>query len=331
MRYVTAGGVRVSAIGLGTWQFGAPEWGYGRAWADSVAGDLVRRALDLGATFIDTAEAYAFGGSERIVGRALAGRREEAFVATKIFPVLPVEQIVAQRGRASAGRLGLDTIDLYQVHWHNPVVPLRTTMAGMRALRDDGVIAAVGVSNFSADLWWAAEQALGAPVVSNQVPYSLADRRAERDVLPFAQATDRLVIAYSPLAQGLLGGRYDAAHPPSGSARRSNPLFLPENLAVAGPLLDTLREVAAGHGVTPAQVALAWLVRQPNVVVIPGASSVEQLESNVAAADLELTDGEDTALRAASDAFAPATGAAALPGLVRARVAGRSPTVVGTP
>jgi aryl-alcohol dehydrogenase-like predicted oxidoreductase len=127
------------------------------------------------------------------------------------------------------------------------------------------------------------------------------------------------VIAYSPLAQGVLGGRYDAAHPPSGPTRLNNPLCLPENLERAGALIDTLRRVAAAHDATPAQVALAWLIRKPNVVAIPGASSVDQLRHNVEAADLDLTDAEAQELTAESDRFSPVNIAATVAGRLRAR------------
>lgn len=320
MQYVEVAGVRVSRVGLGTWQFGAREWGYGADYAHRTAGALVQRALDLGIDLIDTAEVYAFGESERIVGRALGDRRTDAFVATKLFPVAPIEQVVRQRAAGSARRLGVDRIDLYQLHGPNPLVPARLQAAALRALQDEGLVDHVGVSNHSADRWFALEEALGAPVLSNQVRYSLVDRRAERDVVPYAQRCDRLVIAYSPLGQGLLGGRYDADHPPTGSARRTNPLFLPDNLESARPLLDALREVAGAHDATPAQVALAWVLCQPNVVVIPGASSVAQLEANAAAADLELAPDEVAALGDASLAFSPRTGLAVAPDLVRARL-----------
>jgi aryl-alcohol dehydrogenase-like predicted oxidoreductase len=321
MRYVTAGGVRLSAIGVGTWQFGSREWGYGRDYATSTAGAIVRRAVELGVNLIDTAEIYGMGESERIVGRAIAGMRERVFVATKLFPVLPVSPVVQWRAVQSARRLGVRELDLYQVHWPNPIVPLPSTMRGMRALLDVGLVRHVGVSNFPTGWWRRAERSLGAPVLSNQVQYSLACRRPDRTggVLGYAQANDRFVIAYSPLAQGLLGGRYDADHPPSGAARRNNPLFLPDNLEAASGLLTALREVARSHDATPAQVALAWVIRRPNVVAIPGASSVEQLERNCEAADLELSDDEDAWLTAESDGFRPLTGPAALPGLLAAR------------
>jgi aryl-alcohol dehydrogenase-like predicted oxidoreductase len=295
MRYVEAGGVRLSAIGVGTWQFGSREWGYGEQYASSTAIDITRRALDLGVNLVDTAEIYGTGRSERIVGEAVRDRRDDAFLATKVFPVFPISPVVQWRGVQSARRLGVDQIDLYQVHWPNPIVPLPTTMRGMRALLDVGLVRHAGVSNFPTDWWRRAERSLQAPVLSNQVQYSLACRKpdAPNGAVPYAQQNDRLVIAYSPLAQGLLGGRYDADNPPPGSARAGNPLFLPANLEQAGGLLTALREIAKSHGATPAQVALAWVIRRPNVVAIPGASSVEQLERNCEAADLELSDDDD--------------------------------------
>jgi aryl-alcohol dehydrogenase-like predicted oxidoreductase len=323
MRYVTVNGVRLSAIGVGCWQFGSSDWGYGRGYG-ATAIDIVRTALDLGVNLVDTAEIYARGVSEAIVGRALEGRRDEAFVATKVWPVLPTAPKVHEHGRLSAMRLGIDTVDLYQVHWPNPVVPLASTMAGMHRLQDDGIVRHVGVSNFSADRWARAEAALGRPVLSNQVQFSLVARKPDRANVPYAQQHDRLVIAYSPLGQGLLGGRYDADHRPSSPARLNNPLFLAENLRAATPLIEALRSVARAHEATPAQVALAWLIRKPNVVAIPGASSLDQLRHNVAAADLELTDDEAELLTAESDRFQPVTGARAVPGLLQARREQRS-------
>jgi len=318
VRHVEAGGVHLSAVGLGTWQFGAGEWGYGSQYASEVAPEIVNRSLDLGVNLIDTAEAYAFGRSEEIVGRALGDRRNEAFLATKLFPILPFDPVVHRRARGSLRRLGVDALDLYQVHWHNPVVPVRATMSAMGSLQAEGLVRHVGVSNFSLALWKEAEAALGGPVLSNQVKFSLIDRGPERELLAWAQANDRIVIAYSPLSQGLLSGRYGPDQLPSGM-RAGTPAFLPDNVALLSPVLDVLRQVAAAHDATCSQVALAWLMRRPNVVVIPGASSVAQAEANAAAADLELTDDEDAALTAASDAFDPLRGAAAVPQLVRVR------------
>ena len=279
----------------------------------------MRRALELGVTLFDTAEIYGFGRSERILGEALGEDRKSAFLATKIFPLLPVAPVVEQRAVASANRLGVRRLDLYQVHQPNPLVRDGTIMRGMRALQRVGLVGEVGVSNYSLDRWRAAETALGSRVLSNQVQYSLVARSPEQDLLPFAASTDHLVIAYSPLAQGLLTGRYDRDHRPVNRVRTASTLFLPENLERAGDLIETLREVADAHSATPAQVALAWTIHRPAVVAIPGASSLEQLESNVAAADIDLSDDEYQALSAASARFRPVTGPAALPRLVRAR------------
>ena len=213
----------------------------------------------------------------------------------------------------------MDVIDLYQVHWPNPVVPDEMTMEGMRRLQRSGVIRHVGVSNYPLRRWLGAERALGSAVISNQVEYSLAARSPDRELVPHVAANDRLVIAFSPLAQGFLSARYDADHPPGG-IRARNPLFLEENLSRATDLLGSLRAVARAHDATPAQVALAWVIRRPNVVAIPGASSVEQLERNAAAADLDLDDEEDRMLTDASDRFRPLTGMAAAPDLLRARM-----------
>src|SRR5712692_926540 len=187
---------KVSKIGLGTWQFGSREWGYGDAYARSVAKAIVRRALELGVTLFDTAEIYGFGRSERILGEALGDDLESVFLATKILPVLPIAPVVEQRGVASASRIGARRLDLYQVHQPNPAVRDGTIMRGMRALQRTGLVDEVGVSNYSLRRWRAAEAALaglvpgggagawpGRRVLSNQVSYSLAERRPDRDLI----------------------------------------------------------------------------------------------------------------------------------------------------
>jgi aryl-alcohol dehydrogenase-like predicted oxidoreductase len=320
MRYVEVGGVRLSVVGLGTWQFGSPEWGYGRAFAEGEALRITQRALDLGINLIDTAEVYGFGRSERAVGQAVSGRRAEAFIATKVAPAVPFDPIVHQRAVASRRRLGIDHIDLYQAHWPNPVFPAGPLFQALARLQREGVVTHIGVSNYSLSAWKTAERHLGGPVLSNQVQYSLVDRRPEQELIRWAQEHDRLIIAYSPLGQGLLSGRYSSTNRP-GAMRGMRPLFLPQNLERAEVLLDVLRDVAVKHAAQPAQIALAWLIRQPNVIVIPGASSVEQLEFNAAAADLELTDEDDLRLRQASDLFQPITGLGAVPALLRTRLA----------
>jgi aryl-alcohol dehydrogenase-like predicted oxidoreductase len=305
MKYLEVDGVgRVSRIGLGTWQFGSGEWGYGDDYAAVGARDIVQRALELGVTLFDTAEVYALGKSERILGDALGDKRADVVVASKLFPILPIPAVVKQRARASARRLRLDRIPLYQVHQPNPVVPDSVIMPGMRSLLDAGRIGAAGVSNYSLERWRKADTALGRPVISNQVHFSLAHPQPLDDLVPFAERENRIVIAYSPLAQGLLGGKYGVDNRPGG-VRSTNPLFGTENLRRIEPLLSTLREVASEVDAEPAQVALAWLISLPGVVAIPGASSVDQLEFNVAAADIELRTDSRDALTEAARAFRP--------------------------
>jgi len=309
---------QVSRVGLGTWQFGSREWGYGQGYAAGTAVEIVARALELGVTLFDTAEVYGLGKSERILGQALGADRARVVVASKVLPVAPFPAVVRRREQASARRLQLGRIPLYQVHQPNPVVPDSVIMPGMRSLLQDERIGAVGVSNYSLRRWRTADDALGQPVVSNQVRFSLAHPDPLEDLVPFAERENRVVIAYSPLAQGLLGGKYTVDNRPGG-VRATNPLFGTENLRRVAPLLDTLRQVAEAYDVKPAQVALAWLLSLPQVVVIPGASSVEQLESNVAAADLELDAPSRAALTEAAKAFTPISAARTLIGGLRDR------------
>jgi len=304
MRYVEVDGVPVSAIGLGTWQFGSREWGYGEEYARRVAPALVRRALELGITFIDTAEAYGFGRSERIVGRALDGSAAGAFIATKLMPVLPLPRIVARQARASRDRLGVDSIDLYQLHWPNPIVPARTSMSGLRRLLDDGVVDRIGVSNHSLGQWRVAERALARPIATNQVRFSLASPAPRWELVPYATERGRVIVAYSPLAQGFLAGDRTVDDAPAArSIRRMNPLFRTSAARRARHLRGLVGEIASARAATPAQVALAWLVGHGNVVAIPGARTVAQLEENAAAADLVLSPAEHAALSSAADRF----------------------------
>lgn len=301
MRYVGLDTAKkISKIGLGTWQFGSEEWGYGEAYAEHDAYAIVRRAVELGVTLFDTAEIYGAGRSARILSRALGKDRESVFIADKFFPLAPGIPPVRQRARASANRLGVSQLDLYQVHYPNPIVSDRMIMHSMRSLRQAGLVGEIGVSNYSAARWRAAEKALHSRVLSNQVEYSLVHRSAEHDLLPFAQSHDRMIIAFSPLAQGLLSGKYHGTSRPADRLRATNSRFSTESIERTASLITVLREVADAHSATPAQVALAWVIQHPSVAAIPGAASVEQLESNVAAADIELPEDEYRALQTAS-------------------------------
>jgi aryl-alcohol dehydrogenase-like predicted oxidoreductase len=308
MRYLEVDGLRTSVIGLGTWQFGSREWGYGEAYAAETAPALVRRALELGITMLDTAEAYGPGRSERIIAGALAAippdAREDLVVATKFLPLAPAEPIVARQAAGSRRRLGVDALDLYYAHWPNPFVSVRRTMQALRPLLATGLVRRVGVSNYDLARWQEAERALRGPVVANQVRFSLVSPAPAGDLVPYAAAMGRVVVAYSPLGQGLLAGGLDAGGRRARGVRSTNPLFRDGARARVAPLLGALREIAAAHGATQAQVALAWVIHHPNTIAIPGARTIEQLEENAAAAEIALSDAELARLSSEAGAFA---------------------------
>ncbi|MHB8312094.1 MAG: aldo/keto reductase [Candidatus Dormibacteria bacterium] len=302
MRYLELDGRKLSRIGLGCWQFGEPGWGYGDGYGPQDSIDIIRRALELGITVLDTAELYGAGTSEALVGTALREWSGEVFLATKFLPIMPVPRVMVSHCRQSLERLQRPLVDLYQIHIPNPVIPLGVQMEGMRQILAAGLSLYAGVSNFTLSRWRRAERLLGAPIISNQVRYNLLQRRPERDLLGWAQRQHRIVIAYSPLAQGALSGRYSRDNLPSG-VRRTNHLFAPAALEAAAPLVSLLGEIGERSGATAAQVALAYLIAQPQVIAIPGANSIAQLEANVAAADLELSAEELLAIRRAADLF----------------------------
>ena len=305
MRQVNLGGKSTSVVGLGLWQFGSPEWGWGPDLGEAAAIEIVNRALDLGINLMDTAELYGDGKSEEILAKALGSRREEAIIATKVSPTHVTRSRVKQAADRSLSRLKIDTIDLYQVHWPNRFIRQKSTMTGMRELLESGKISEVGVSNYPLKLWQKSEDALGRPVIANQVEFHLLDRSPLQDLVPHAQRTGSVIIAYSPLAQGALGGRYDSGNLPA-DFRSSNPMFSKSGFETIAPLVDELRAVGEAHNATPAQIALAWLLHIPQVVVIPGARSVEQVEANASAADIELSDAEWTRLKETAEVVTPA-------------------------
>jgi aryl-alcohol dehydrogenase-like predicted oxidoreductase len=328
MRYLELDGRRLSRIGLGCWQFGEKGWGYGQQYGPQDSIDIIRRALELGITVLDTAELYGSGTSESLVGAALREWSGEVFLATKFLPIMPLPKVMVSHCRASLERLQRPLVDLYQIHIPNPVIPLGVQMEGMRRILAEGLSRYAGVSNFTLSRWRRAERLLGAPIISNQVRYNLLQRKPERDLLGWAQRQHRIVIAYSPLAQGALSGRYSPANLPVG-VRRSNPLFTPAALEAAAPLVSLLQKIGAERGATPSQVALAYLISQPQVIAIPGANSIAQLEANVAAADIELSPDELLAIRRAADLvqYSKAAAAGQLLGRITHRgQAGASPS-----
>jgi aryl-alcohol dehydrogenase-like predicted oxidoreductase len=303
MQYVTAEGLPpVSKVGLGTMRFGESSFD------PELVRSLVRRALELGITHFDTAEAYGWGRSERLLGDALTAEGvTDAVVTSKYGPLLPLAAVIERHAEASRSRLAIPRIPLYLLHMPNPLFPRNVIMRGFGRARDAGIIGAAGVSNHSLAQWQAAESASGRPVAANQILFNLLHRRALDELVPWAAQHKRLVIAASPLGQGVLAGRYDAANPPAGlpwprkpALRHSALAPTQANLRRLAGLLDQLRTIAASRGTTPAGIALAWAISHDPVVVIPGASSISQLEANAVAADITLSKDERDALAGAA-------------------------------
>lgn len=315
VQYVEFAGWRLSKVGLGTSQFANPGWGYG---ADYQPQNLVRQGLALGITHFDTSDFYGAGHSERILGDAL-GDVEGVLVATKLFNIAPSARLVMARAHASAERLG-DSLGLCYLDWANPFVNDRPLMAGMRRLRAEGVVAQVGVSSYDLTRWQAAERHLGAPVLVNQVPYNLLHRDPEQALLPWAADEGRLIVAAMPFATGFLSGAYHQGKHVTGPWRTSNSMYSPDYLEQTRHLAGTMGEVARAHDATAAQVALAYVLRHPYVVAIPGAATADQLAENAEAVDLALDDDESRALAEAASRC-PALGAHASKMRLRYRAA----------
>jgi aryl-alcohol dehydrogenase-like predicted oxidoreductase len=305
-RHVTLGtsGIEVSAIGLGCWQFSGGRGLAGGYWAglpQEQVNQIVARALALGISWFDTAEIYGNGESERSLSAALeaAGASAETIIATKWRPFLRFAGSITGTYPERERLLDPFKITLHQVHAPASFSSVASQMERMADLVDAGRLRAVGVSNFSAAQMAAADDALrarGMRLASNQMRYSLLDRRIEQNgVLELARERNITIIAYSPLEQGILTGRFhrdpEAVKRLKGP-RRLLPVFKPSGLERVRPLIEVLERVSAELDATPAQVSLAWLIQRnaPHVVVIPGASTVSQVESNARAMELELSD-----------------------------------------
>ncbi len=316
-RRLGASGLEVSVLSLGAMTFGT-----GMPPVTTVderdARTMIDRALAAGVNLIDTADVYAFGQSEEILGRcvrALHGGGDDVLVATKCGfgshdpGALSYDNVVAAC-EASLARLGLDHIDLYQLHRPDRATPIEETQRALDDLVARGLVRAIGTSNFHA---WetsaavARQRALGRPVfTATQLYYSLVAREAEHELIPECRADDLGVIVWSPLSSGFLTGRYRAAAGAApGEGRRTTFTFPPVDPDLGERALVALAAVAGARGISMARVALAWVLAQPGITsAIVGASSLEQLDDNLAAADVELTADELAALDAAT-ALAP--------------------------
>jgi aryl-alcohol dehydrogenase-like predicted oxidoreductase len=263
--------------------------------------EAFQKALELGINLIDTAEIYGRGKSERLVGEAIRGHRDEVVIATKVWPWNLSARRLIRSAEKSAERLGVDVIDLYQIHWPNPFHPIRNTMNTMKKLVRLGKIRSIGISNFNLTKTKAAQGALlPLELASNQVKYNLIDREIESDLLPYAQTSSITIIAHTPLARSLLTGRYTPQSKPTSLVQAATPRFSHQNLTRINNLQQTLSSVAAAHDKTAAQVALNWLINHPHVVAIPGTKTRDNVENSVGAMGWHLTQSEANELESAA-------------------------------
>jgi len=311
-RQLGSSGLRVSALALGTMTFGGRDR---FANVGSTGLEQARRQVDMcldrGINFVDTANVYSHGLSEEILGRALHGRRERVVLATKARMPMSDEPNGAGLSRhhliaeceASLRRLATDHVDLYQVHEWDGQTPLEETLEALESLVQAGKVRYVGASNYSG---WQLMKALAVAdrdgrerFVSQQIYYSLQAREAEYELVPIAVDQGVGILVWSPLAGGLLSGKYRRGAQPAGGSRQLTdwdepPVYHRERLF---DVVEALVEIGADRGVSAAQVALAWLLRRPGVVsLIVGARTDEQLADNLAAADLRLSDDDHARL-----------------------------------
>ena len=256
----------IPVVGLGTWGIGG-EMGPDSS-RDEAGIRALRLGLDLEMKFIDTAEMYGAGHSEEVVARALEGRRDRVFVASKVSPRHFAYNDVLDAAKRSLKRLGLKQMDLYQLHWPSSKIPIAETMRAMEKLVSDGLTRYIGVSNFSVEQMKEAQQSLShEKIVSNQVEFSLVDRSVEARILPYCQKEGLTLIAYSPLGQGKI---------PRGR----------------GSSFKVLDEIAAKLDKSRNQVALGWVLQHDSVVAIPKAADPEHVKENAEVADWKI-DSED--------------------------------------
>jgi aryl-alcohol dehydrogenase-like predicted oxidoreductase len=287
-RTLGSGGPEISVVGYGAWQAGGASGGE-RSPDDEVIAAM-RAAIDSGQTWIDTAEVYGKGRSEELVGRAIAGRRDDALLFTKVAPddegsgIRPDE--IHGAIRASLRRLGTDRVDLYQVHWPDAGVPIEETWGAMAQVVADGLAVRIGVSNFDRVLVERCREIHPVASVQNELSLLRLDDVAE--LLPWLAAEGIGYLAYSPIASGLLTGRYAAdATFPENDWRHDE--FTSERLADAVPRVERLAGIADRLGATTAQLAIAWVVHQPGVTAaICGTLSAENARANSAAGAIEL-------------------------------------------
>jgi aryl-alcohol dehydrogenase-like predicted oxidoreductase len=293
-------GLQVSRIAFGTWQLGG-DWGQ---FEEATAIAAIRRARELGVNFFDTAQAYGFGASERLLGKALGDEltrnRDQLVIATKGGLRMTDTGLVRDASPewlregvdASLTALGVDHIDLYQVHWPDAKVPVAETAGALRDLVAEGKIGHVGVSNYSADQM--AEFAKTLPVETVQPPYHLFRREIEDDVLPYSQANNVGVLVYGPLAHGLLSGTLNEKTTfASDDWRGKSGVFTGDTYRRNLEAVRALEKLAADRGMTVSQLAIAWTLANPAVhVAIVGARRANHIEESIASVDISLTSAD---------------------------------------
>ncbi len=297
--------MQITPIGFGAWALGGGNWSFGWGEQDdteSIA--AIRRALDLGINWIDTAPAYGLGHSEEIVGRALKGSAEHPYIFTKCSLVWKKgEREVSNNLKAasirrevegSLRRLQVEVIDLYQIHWPVPDEDIEEGWSTMAELQKEGKVRYIGVSNFNVSQMRRAMAI--APISSLQPPYSLINREIEKEILPFCRRHDIGVIVYSPMQSGLLSGqmtRERIAHLPDNDWRKRDEEFQEPRLSRNLVLVEKLREIAQLYQRTPAEAAIAWTLTNPAVTgAIVGARRPSQVDTNVGAAEFRFTERE---------------------------------------
>ncbi|MEL6403132.1 MAG: aldo/keto reductase [Chloroflexota bacterium] len=317
MKYRLLGrtGLLVSELCLGTMTFhGKGFWEVIGQQGQDLANEIVARSLDMGINFIDTANVYSFGESESMLGKALEGRpRDEVIIATKVRGRMSDEvnnvglsrHQIMRSVEASLQRLNTDYIDLYQIHGYDPVTPLDETLRALDDLVHQGKVRYIGASNLAA---WQLMKALAysdkhhiARFESLQAYYTIAGRDLEREVIPLVEDQQVGVMVWSPLAGGLLTGKFNRDGTGPDGSRRKNFDFPPINKDRAFDCVDVMREIASEHEVSVAQIALAWLRHQPAVTtIIIGAKNMEQLNDNIESVQITLTDEQLTRLNEVS-------------------------------
>ncbi|WP_428263136.1 aldo/keto reductase [Haliangium sp.] len=310
-----ASGIEASVVGLGAWAIGGWMWG-GTEEADAIR--AIHASIDAGVTLIDTAAVYGFGASETLVGKAVADRRDRVVVATKCGLVWDAEvgeyffdsegkrihkclapSSIRTEVERSLRRLGVDVIDLYQTHWQDATTPIADTMGTLMDLKAEGKIRAVGVSNARPE-HLDAYRAVG-PVDSDQESYNMLDRRVEAKTLPYCSEHGIAVLAYSPMARGLLTGKVTPERVFSpGDHRAESAQFTVEHRARVAALLDRCRPVAERHDIGLAQLAVAWVLARPGLThALVGARNPEQAVDNARAGAVELSEQDLSEIAAA--------------------------------